>query len=587
MTAVSASVATVLHADAILQQLEPAPAVVMFDYLTPDYQPVWQARIERIARLEADPLLLAACKLYYRDHIADFINDWGVTVNPKNAGTPRPVIMPFVLFQRQRECIDWWTDRFRRQADGIVVKSRECGASWMAMAYAVSMCIFWDDVSFGFGSAIKNKVDNGGDPDSLFFKARMFIRYLPRIFLGDWPEKRNSSDMRLVFPATGASITGECGDNIGRGGRKTMYFVDEYAFVERPQLVDANLSANTDCRIEMSTVNGLDNTFAERARGGKIARFDFNYRDNPTKVNMGAPRDVWFTPDGETEPKLFHVNTGDLWPAFAEKKAKSDPTVWKGEQEADFMASVEGQLVQAEWVQAAIGFNEAMGISNSGDRVLSYDVADVGKDLNATCERYGNSVEEVDQWSGTESNMGASVGRVMSKCDEHNLEAFHYDADAVGAGVEAIGIIANDQRRANNQREIGHLKFHGGGAVLDPEVMCPGTSKLNKDHLQNQKAQSWWSVRTRFLNSYRARVLKEKVDLDHTINISPAIPKALLDTLTSEIVQPTMTWTLTGKLVVDKTPDGVKSPNLGDAVMMAFRYGRPALAFSDDLLEQL
>jgi hypothetical protein len=39
--------------------------------------------------------------------------------------------------------------------------------------------------------------------------------------------------------------------------------------------------------------------------------------------------------------------------------------------------------------------------------------------------------------------------------------------------------------------------------------------------------------------------------------------------------------------MIDKTPDGVASPNNADSVMQNFGYSRPALEFSDDLLEQL
>lgn len=557
----------------------------MFDYLTPDYQPTWASRVERIAKLESDPLLLATMREYYKHNIADFVNDWGVTVNPKNAGTGRPVIMPFMLFPKQREFLNWVDGRFRQPGDGIVVKSRECGASWLCMSWAVSMCIFWNDVTFGFGSAIMDKVDNGGDPDSLFFKGRMFIRYLPKVFMPHWNEKRHSTEARMIFPWMGLnSVVGECGDKIGRGGRKTAYFVDEFAFVERPQLVNANLSSNTDVRIEVSTVNGLDNTFAERARGGLIERFDFHYRDNPTKVNLGDPRDVTFTPDGSKEPELIHVPTGALWPAFQEKKDKADPTMWRAEQEADFLASLEGQLIEADWIAAAVGFNEWAKIQTTGGKSLAYDVADEGKDKNAIVVRHGHEVIEVDQWSGTESHLGISVAKVLDVCDTHKLTDFTYDADGIGGGVKAIAARANEDRAQSKRKAVQAHKFHGSGAVLDPESLTPGTDRKNKDYLQNQKAQSWMSLRQRFLNTYRRRK-GESFQPDNFISIRPGIK--YFDQLVSELAQPTRTWSLTNKLVVDKTPDGVKSPNLGDAVMMAFKYGRPAMVWGQDLLDQL
>src|ERR1700761_3247314 len=113
-----------------LVQPEPSVAPVevasstpaLFDYLRPDYAPIWARRVKRIAQLHADPDLLARCKAHYKHNIADFIDDWGVTVNPKNAGTHRPIIMPFKLFLKQREFLDWITRRWRQPGDGIVVK---------------------------------------------------------------------------------------------------------------------------------------------------------------------------------------------------------------------------------------------------------------------------------------------------------------------------------------------------------------------------------------------------------------------------------------------------------------------------------
>lgn len=75
--------------------------------------------------------------------------------------------------------------------------------------------------------------------------------------------------MRVEFPETGAVIKGEAGDNIGRGDRTTLYLVDEAAFLQRPLLIDAALSQTTRCRIDLSSVNGMANPFAQKRHGGR------------------------------------------------------------------------------------------------------------------------------------------------------------------------------------------------------------------------------------------------------------------------------------------------------------------------------
>jgi len=75
---------------------------VGFDWRNPDYLPIWKARAERLARLRDDPALLAKVRVYYRDHVDDLINDWGVTVDPRVAAKKRRAIMPMLLWPKQR-----------------------------------------------------------------------------------------------------------------------------------------------------------------------------------------------------------------------------------------------------------------------------------------------------------------------------------------------------------------------------------------------------------------------------------------------------------------------------------------------------
>jgi hypothetical protein len=50
-----------------------------FDFKNPDYPAVFKRRLKFYNNLKAHPERIPAIKAYYRDHIADFINDWGCT----------------------------------------------------------------------------------------------------------------------------------------------------------------------------------------------------------------------------------------------------------------------------------------------------------------------------------------------------------------------------------------------------------------------------------------------------------------------------------------------------------------------------
>lgn len=60
----------------------------------------------------------------------------------------------------------------------------------------------------------------------------------------------------------------------------------------------------------------------------------------------------------------------------------------------------------------------------------------------------------------------------------------------------------------------------------------------------------------------------EAFDKDSIISIPSTLPMLLR--LTMELSQPTYILNSVGKVVVDKAPQGAKSPNLADAVMIAY-----------------
>lgn len=552
-----------------------------FDWRNPVYRPIWQRRMRMLARIrdpERGPELFAGMMNHYRaGHIDTMIDDWGVTTDPRNAGTGRPIVMPFILFPRQREFIQWLWHLYRVKKGGICVKSRDCGASWMFGAFIVCMSRLFEHLDFGLGSRKEELVDDAQNPSCLMWKVRLFTQYLPCEIRGPWrDDKKNNAHRKTWFDDTHCTVVGEAGDNIGRGGRTVMYGVDEHAYVERPKKVEASLSANTNSVVRISSVNGLNNPFAEQARGGKVERFDFDYRDDPRKCNQGEPVDV------EYEGKTYRVGTKEPWPDFAEFLDTLDPTIKAAEYDRDFMASIEGVVIPQVWVQAAIGAIDKLGITNTGVRRGAWDLADSGKDTNAFCFRYGISVEDIQEWKGQEAEMDQSVHRAFELIDANQCGEFFYDRDGMGGpAASIIKPIVKARRERNYKYGMTIVGFRGSGAVIDPEKMCPGTENKNKDYLENQKAQSWMYLRWRFWNTYLA-LQGKKHDATCLISLNPSMK--LLTKLTGELSQPTRQWSKNGKLMIDKTPDDVASPNLADSVMMAFGYVRPMMKVSDSFL---
>lgn len=505
---------------------------------------------------------------WYAHHPAQFIVDWGCTYDPRNIERGLPALLPFILFPKQVDWIDWALERWHASEPGLTEKSRDCGVSWLFMALSVHCCLYLPGMAVGVGSAKADKVDRSADPDCLFFKARYFLSHLPVELRGGWREDKHSSYMRLIFPRTGGSITGEAGDNIGRGGRKSIYGVDEAAHLERPLLVEDALMSNTNCRLDLSSVAGMANPFAQKRHLGKVKFFTFHWRDDPRK------NQAWYD----------------------KQVAQSDAVTVAQNIDINYMASTTGAVLPAEWVQAAVGAAGKLGYTPSGIRRGGLDIADQGPALNALAARHGSLLTTVRQWPGKNSDIYATCVNAFNICDELGLDTFFYDADGVGAGLRGDARVINESRRHVGLREISDSPFHGGAAVDDPEGNDHGGERINKDFYMNLKAQGWWCVRRRLANTFRAvnGVTKglgvvdhqrqeyqsadglQVVDLEDCLFLDPDFD--LLGMLLMELVQPTYSRNTNGKILVDKSPDGASSPNLADSVMIAFN---PLLATLD------
>ncbi len=524
-----------------------ARAEELFDYRAPNYTAIFCARAERLARLRKDPKLLAGVRTYYTDHPGAFISDWGVTVDPRNPEIGLPSVVPFLMFPKQSEFCDWFLERWRAREPGLVEKSRDMGVSWLTVALSCTLCLFHRGLAVGFGSRKEEYVDKIGSPKSLFEKARVFMSYLPPEFRGTWTLQRHAPHMRILFPETASIIGGEAGDEIGRGDRTSFYFVDEAAFLEHPETVDAALSQTTNCRIDVSTPNGMANTFAMKRFSGKINVFTFDWRDDPRKDQAWYDKQV----------------------------AELDPVIVASEIDRNYSASVEGVVIPSAWVQAAIGAHTKLNLAPTGRKYAGLDVADEGRDKNAFAGRHGFLLQHLKSWSGKGGDIYTSVQQAFLYCDEWGYESFDYDADGLGAGVRGDARVINEARaHTATQSRITDNPFRGSGAVNDPEgEMVP--KRKNKDFFLNFKAQSYWALRTRFQNTYRAVAEGMLVEPDAMISIDPALPE--LRELQMELSQPTWSLTSVGKVVIDKQPDGTMSPNRADAVMIAFNPGTRAM----------
>lgn len=503
----------------------------------PNYEKEHERRniIRRIFDSTDDPRGLG--RDLYADNPVSFINDWAITFDPRNPAKKLPAKMPFLLFDKQIELVGWLRECVDGQESGLIEKCRDMGATWLCCGFSVWAWCFVEGSAIGWGSRKQELVDRIGDPSSIFQKIRMLIDVLPGYLLPEgFSYKDHIAFMKVTGPH-GATITGESGDNIGRGGRSSMYFKDESAHLERPEMIEAALGDNTDVQIDISSVNGINNVFHRKRHGGSVRVFVMDWRDHPGKDQK------WYN------KRRTKAECEGLLHLFSQ------------EVDRDYSASVEGVLIPAKWVKASIDAHIKLGFSPEGARYGGFDVADEGGDTHALVTMHGIFIDSADDWG--EGDGTDAVHKVDLECARRGVGDVNFDSVGVGAAAK------NAAKRLKSK--INYHPYSGssdgkGHAVRNPEREYV-EGKKNKDMFANTKAQDWWAIRDRFRKTYDAVVKGRKYTENELIIILSTIEKR--DALIAELSQVTYSTNGKGQIVVDKNPSGTKSPNLADGAVMA------------------
>lgn len=428
-----------------------------FDFKAPNYDAVYADRVKKLTNLRAQPELLPAVKAFYKDNPVAFLDDWGMTFDPRNVEIGLPSVVPFLLFPKQAEFIEWTRARWLGREDGLAEKSRDMGVSWLCVGFAVWMWLFHPGTVVGFGSRKEEYVDKIGDPKSLFWKVRQFIALLPVEFRpAGWDEKKHAPYMKITNPENGSAIIGEAGSNIGRGNRASLYFLDEAAFLEHPEAIDAALSQTANCKISVSTPNGPGNPFARKRHGGKMKVFTFNWRDDPRK--------------GE-----------DWYRAQVEKI--DDPVIIAQEIDIDYSASMGDAFIPGKLVDLAMQ-NGPADVEAIGPLQLGVDVARFGDDKSVITARRGRVVFWQRVFSGLDTM--ALAQKVKNEVDVfkaagQRVEQIAVDTIGVGSGVaDRLRMFYPEVRNA-----MGQLVSHS--------IVVDVNSSLQVDDGENYnlRAQMW------------------------------------------------------------------------------------------------
>lgn len=250
-----------------------------------------------------------------------FIENYLKTFDPRPEAYPHH--LDFVLYEFQREYVIGLVDAIRQGYDIFDEKSRDMGASWLALAVRFWMWIFEDGYQSLLGSRKEEYVDSG-DAKSLFWKLDYFILHIkdPEILPEGFDVKKNRTYMRLINPANGNAITGESSNkNFSRGGRYKDVLFDEFGFWPDARQSWTAAGDATHCRHGVTTPPD-EPSYAKTIRfGDKIKVRTWHWRLHPNKD------DAWYKYEQSrrTQEEVLHEidiswdysNTGRPYPEIS------------------------------------------------------------------------------------------------------------------------------------------------------------------------------------------------------------------------------------------------------------------------------
>lgn len=512
----------------------PEYAIPEIDWKNPDYEPIALERMRRLRMIRETPGMLSGLKEFYKENPVQFIVDWGTTVDPRNADVGLPVQVPFILFAKQAEFIEWLLARWRGREDGLVEKSRDMGLSWLCVAISVWLWLYHPQIVIGFGSRKEEYVDRIGDPKSLFWKIRAFIDALPVEFRPDgWDATKHAPFMRILNPENGAAIVGEAGGNIGRGNRTALYFKDESAFYEQAEAIDAALSQTSNCKIDVSTPNGAGNPFYRKRFGGRIKVFVFDWQDDPRKD------EAWYQKQVEN----------------------LEPHVVAQEIDRNYEASVVNAFISGTVVDAAQrrgpGSVEALGRLRVG-----VDPARFGNDKFAVSIRRGRVLLRLEETQKLDSIQGATW--VKSLLDPYGESPGQIAVDEIGVGAGVV-----DQLRG----------WYGAAVVgINSSIRMDGTGTDDIKQIRALTASktAYYNVRAFMWGEMRDWLEGASIPMDHDLKAELTAPRYFYRN---------------GSLLIESKDDmkqrGVKSPNKADSLALTFADPRePSAATAHPIFSQ-
>jgi hypothetical protein len=250
-----------------------------------------------------------------------FADAFAWTLDPKrHPGSP---LRPWITLPFQEEVFGAVEESFGDVAGGeeseagraghdlVLFKSRDMGCTHIPLICVDRRFLLYDYQVFVFVSASEELVDDKANPNAIFPKIDLIHSRLPGFFTRDVERcKLQFTRPGVLSIIDGMATTG----NVSRSGRPHGVVVDEYA--AWPAAASLNFNAAslgaTDCRLFISTPQGMGNGFHQVATNPAIPRIDLHWTKHPWHA-QGLYRTLGVGGELELTDRKFWSDTRLSW----------------------------------------------------------------------------------------------------------------------------------------------------------------------------------------------------------------------------------------------------------------------------------
>jgi hypothetical protein len=424
-------------------------------------------------------------------------------------------LLPFITYPFQDETFADLDTCYGRR-DVHIEKARDMGATYMVETFALHKWQFKPWQSMLFVSRNESLVDSRDNPDAMFPKLRMLLRWQPT-WLTPTLSKNDDANLHLFNPETNSVIDGaSTTSNTGVGGRRTMMLFDEFALVEDAgQMFSATRDVSKN-RVFVSTPRGENQFF--KIKKTNAHQISLHWSKHPTKsrglyrVTNGkveiVDREYKFADDYKFVSSGAFFFDGKLRSPWYDSECEraSHPREIRQELDIDYLGSTDQffaadillrlnqQLVRPPQLIGDINYNSttlediSFVPSELGRCLCWFQIDDTGKPIGLD----GGIILGADVSQGT----GASNSCLFGRCKRTGEQKFEF-ADPSVDPAEFGKLIVAVAKWLNNAHVI--VEANGPGATALMAIRNAGYTNIyfRRDYERvgsvAKDVPGWWS----------------------------------------------------------------------------------------------